>query len=544
MLIRFFLLLAWLLPFLVSPTNSLFSDLEILSFSFNLNHAQSQLDPEFELIVQKAGVELLVEEQIANGSFEINKQGWGWIGLAEVKPATASWPAPKGEHYLQLGRADQNLRLEKNCISQNLYLDIDSWSQLHFHYAVFSQENNPGFDCPKFIVLINDEIIFLETEATTEWTEAWLDMSQYVQKEVELKICAGNTGDNQKPSWAKLDGLTTSDISLQDSDIVKIKSLSKDNEVGYAYQSEGTEFSETAAEDLVVDLNEFERVNNLEISVQVDDQVTEARTVDVLVDSLPPAEISDLDLIKESDTEISAYFSQDSSSLNLTQFEFKAGATQFSPDSWMEQDSVELAALTLEDYYFFDQFWLPLTADNLSAKTWGAVKVKDAAGNLSDMSNLAQIKQIAGSQTNPIRINEILFNPVGNDYGLWAESEWVELYNSSNQPVDLSDWSIKDEAENVINLTRDNCDTNQDFDDSGELVILPMSYLIVYVNGAPILNNSGDSLTLYDSQEERVDSHQYDGSTSQGETTGRDHVSIETWLTNLDPTPLTPNTSH
>lgn len=538
------LFLCWLLPFLSHPTSSLFSDLESLSLTLSFMQDQAQQDQDFELTVQKNENKFSVEEKIKNGSFENAKQDWSWIGLAEVKLATDSWTAVEGDHYLQLGQSDRNLRLDKNCLSQEINLENKTWPQLHLYYAVFSQENNLGFDRPKFVVLINDEIIFLETETQDNWQDLWLDLSRFQQKQVEFKICAGNSGDNQSPSWAKIDAITFTDLALRDSDLIRVKAVDSNTEVGYFYQIEGDKFTDFAIGDLELYLPESKQINEVEILIREDQEIVRREPVNVWVDEVPPAKITDLELIQEADDQVSAYFSSEGSSLNLTMLEFKSGTEQLDQEAWSSLVAMELDFLTLDDFYIFDQFWIPLAIDSESEDAWGAVKLKDAAGNLSPISNLAKIQEKAPIQSSSIRMNEILFNPDGNDYGQWQESEWIELHNSSHQPVDLSNWWFEDEANNVINLTKDNCDNNHDFTDTGEVVIMPDSYLIVYVNGAPVLNNSGDTISLYNAQNEKVDEHQYQGVTSQGKTTGRDLYSPNEWLTNLGQTPLGPNVAN
>jgi len=45
----------------------------------------------------------------------------------------------------------------------------------------------------------------------------------------------------------------------------------------------------------------------------------------------------------------------------------------------------------------------------------------------------------SGTQTN-IMINEVMYNPEPDD----NYNEWIELYNPTNHPINISDWSITD----------------------------------------------------------------------------------------------------
>jgi len=52
-------------------------------------------------------------------------------------------------------------------------------------------------------------------------------------------------------------------------------------------------------------------------------------------------------------------------------------------------------------------------------------------------SFIAEVKP--GAKRNSIQISEVMYDPLPN------ESEWVEIYNSSNSPVNLNNWSVSDQ---------------------------------------------------------------------------------------------------
>ncbi|MEA2056113.1 MAG: lamin tail domain-containing protein, partial [Patescibacteria group bacterium] len=154
---------------------------------------------------------------------------------------------------------------------------------------------------------------------------------------------------------------------------------------------------------------------------------------------------------------------------------------------------------------------------------------------------VVQAEEFSNNIEQTIFINEIMFNPEGNDYGNWQESEWIELFNHSDQAIDLTNWVLEDEANHLIEITNQNSDNNQNFADQGETVILPHSFLVIYVNGAPIFNNSGDVVYLQNSDGNLVDQHQYENFTNQGKTTGRSRNDLDLWLDNLEQTPNSAN---
>lgn len=107
-----------------------------------------------------------------------------------------------------------------------------------------------------------------------------------------------------------------------------------------------------------------------------------------------------------------------------------------------------------------------------------------------------------------ILINEIMFAPVGD------EPEWVEIYNASNDTVNLKNWQISDASSKAII-------TKSDF------FIHPNEYLILSKDSTilnfysipsniitlslPMLNNSGDAVAIYDYTGAKIDSVYYFG---------------------------------
>lgn len=112
-------------------------------------------------------------------------------------------------------------------------------------------------------------------------------------------------------------------------------------------------------------------------------------------------------------------------------------------------------------------------------------------------------------------LNEIMPNP--ND-----DTEWVELYNPTNQVIDLSNWKIKD----------GNTKTNDDVILSGQ--IDAMSF-VTFDHTKGWLNDSGsETVSLLDGSGQVMDSYSYSG-TSKGKSFGRQPDGAS-WVADLDPT--------
>lgn len=82
-----------------------------------------------------------------------------------------------------------------------------------------------------------------------------------------------------------------------------------------------------------------------------------------------------------------------------------------------------------------------------------------------------------------IFINEIMPNPEGKD----SENEWIEIYNSTNQNIDLGNWFL-DDAEYG----------SKPYLIPANTTIAPSGYLVIHILDSQIaLNNSGDNVRLY-----------------------------------------------
>lgn len=112
-------------------------------------------------------------------------------------------------------------------------------------------------------------------------------------------------------------------------------------------------------------------------------------------------------------------------------------------------------------------------------------------------------------------INEIMARPSDN-------TEWVEIYNPTGQPVDLTGWKIKDGN----SLSNDDLTLTGQIDSYGYKT---------FDHSKGWLNDSGsETVTLLDNSGNTVNSYSYNGAT-QGKTYGR-QPDGGTWASNLDPT--------
>ncbi|MBI4272875.1 lamin tail domain-containing protein [Candidatus Uhrbacteria bacterium] len=108
-------------------------------------------------------------------------------------------------------------------------------------------------------------------------------------------------------------------------------------------------------------------------------------------------------------------------------------------------------------------------------------------------------------------INEFVSDPTDN------EKEWVELYNNSNQIIDVGEWTIEDGSKNKIVL-------------KGVLGFGGNSRLAVFESKDSIFNNSGDAIILKDAKGVVIDQVAFgdwnDGMVSNNAPRAQDPASV------------------
>ncbi len=157
-----------------------------------------------------------------------------------------------------------------------------------------------------------------------------------------------------------------------------------------------------------------------------------------------------------------------------------------------------------------------------SGMTYYRVVSMDASGNevISDEHhftfNMPPGSTPAALNPGDIVLNEIMPNPNGGDANKVASDackndkecgEWVELYNTTNTPIDVTGWRVKDASGKSWKIVANPdvgggdvvADSNGVLTDVGETVVPVDGYLVVYRNSASMgLGNGGDTVYLYD----------------------------------------------
>ncbi|MDY0083289.1 MAG: lamin tail domain-containing protein, partial [Ignavibacteriaceae bacterium] len=111
-----------------------------------------------------------------------------------------------------------------------------------------------------------------------------------------------------------------------------------------------------------------------------------------------------------------------------------------------------------------------------------------------------------GNNYNDIVINEIMYAPST------GEPEWIELYNRTNQQINLKSWKLSDAASVITITTTDKFINPESFivitKDSSILNFYSVPSEIIEAN-IPALNNTGDAVVIKDERGVKIDSVYY-----------------------------------
>lgn len=98
-------------------------------------------------------------------------------------------------------------------------------------------------------------------------------------------------------------------------------------------------------------------------------------------------------------------------------------------------------------------------------------------------------------------ISEFLSNPKGKD----TEGEWVELYNNSTSSVNITGYKLKDLSGKTFIFQK--------------IILTPNEYRAFDYKTTKIsLNNRNETISLYDSKDELIDSMGFTGTAPEGQS--------------------------
>ena len=178
--------------------------------------------------------------------------------------------------------------------------------------------------------------------------------------------------------------------------------------------------------------------------------------------------------------------------------------------SWVEKEGINYEYQIAQDESFTNL--IDSSALEIGQYFW-RVKAENQLGKVYTIPRSFEI--IEPFYSNAITINEIMPNPVGDD----TAGEWIELYNSSAERVNLKGWIFQDSGltQHII---------------QNDLYIESRSYLLVYRNISGLtLNNDGDEVKLYQPNNVLLSNASYINDGEEGWTWARGPTGEWSWTT-------------
>jgi hypothetical protein len=471
-----------------------------------------------------------IEEVIQNSDFTEGWNYWDFVGEAQILDVDQN-------KLVQLSQANSSNLISENCIKQNLN-KVPHY--LSFAYQEFSQESLLGFDAVSLVVLLNNQPIYLKpSEVTQGWQSEIIKLPRLECDELELKICAGNSGDRSESTWLWIDQISTQVIVQKPTENLWLKAKNPFWLIEACYQLDGVKSCEANPGQLTLNFSESFYPDTLQIMLADQEQLPIFEE-EIKVFWMQSELDSPQDLMVEqiNDNHYLLSFSNLGYKPNHN-FQVKAASVPLDEEIWPTAETVlvkypNLDLELLQPNCSEDRCLLPVEAASDSESAYFALRVCDVANNCSDISDSASAGDASVSK---IVMNEIMFNPLGNDTAQGLEGEWIEIYNPLAYPVDVANWKLVDKANNEVILDKDNCLVKNNDSVINSTKIGSQNYLLVLMS-EPILNNTGDELRLFSLSGNLIDEVIYTRSDLEGLSYGRYPNASDDWHFYLPATPL------
>lgn len=530
------LLLIIIFAIFIKNSNSAWEDNEKMHFGLNFIGLMSSENP--MIMVNTIDGIQNISEIITDGTFQNGLNSWNKKGKVSIIADNAD------KNNLQIGEAYSSNLISENCIFQDVFFK-EGLTHILFEYEFFTEDDLIGFDDLAFAVLIDNNLVHLEAANPDklELQKSIINLNFQESANHQIKICAGNSGDRNNSSWINLYKISSNVAVLNPSSSLVIKKYG--NNVCIKYEIDDEIFESCSQNQLSVTFNQ--PVTDELSTIQLDDFSFE---LPLFVYSEQPSAIQNANICILDDRRLALYYPRISGLLQNLWLKYSYGlnadwenAIATKPVFSDLSLDLQRASCTNERCIIFfetlDQHSFQLE-DNLTV----LVKQCDHTDQCSDvfMPEITQSCEelVMQNDISSVVINEIMFNPNGDDNVNWYEGEWIELFNPNMVAINLNNYVINDAAGWQVSLSQENCDNNSNINDGGEIVISPNGFLVVFMSKA-ILNNSGDSIYLYDNQGKLSDQVIYPGHSQENVIYGRYPNGADSWINSFFPTPLSPN---
>jgi DNA/RNA endonuclease YhcR with UshA esterase domain len=146
------------------------------------------------------------------------------------------------------------------------------------------------------------------------------------------------------------------------------------------------------------------------------------------------------------------------------------------------------------------------------------ISIKITADKKTNANIPAMTASVIADNTGKIIFNELMPNPAGSD----VNNEWIELFNTAEEKINLLNWKLKNSSNNNLKI-------------STPVWLEPSAYYLLKNFGAKFsLKNTTDTIKLFNADDELIDTANYSGAV-QAASFARQENGKWVWVTRTTP---------
>lgn len=318
------------------------------------------------------------------------------LQMSEWKPAETEIKAIKDGNIYSFS---EKINLE-NSQHKNHEFSISERQYLTFQYKISSDENDPGFDDPNFLVKINEQNIYLDKVENNFWKKGFINLAelQSINNNYKVEFVAQNTFDELNNSELEIKNVSTSVFLAKHNDLIKF-SVSKEKAeiyVKYVVFENEIEIPRELVLSSPYELLITEHFQNNKIEYFSKDSfgnIEESKFATIFTDFSPPDKIDNFTCYSESNKDLNVVFTSPNESFSRSSaiYDFRTSSEQITESiDWNVLEKVEPI-----NFKKYGDSSLPsksgeqenILFKNLDIdKSFLAVKSVDFAGNGSEIS--------------------------------------------------------------------------------------------------------------------------------------------------------------
>lgn len=379
-----------LLILLLSCAYALWQKDRLLSLSVTMNH-EFDLENFVDINLETLTATEKIAQIFLNHDFNQGLFHWNFKGKVKTD-------CDNQDCYVQLGEANNSNLINENCVWQEIYIDYMP-PFLGVEYQYFSDDTLPGFDLNAWVVLLDEQIIYIQPSSQITSTLTWqwqiMPLPQVETGTHILKICAGNSGDRSFANEVKFKQITSL-LAVMNSQQSLTISSNTTQQIATSYQVLGVENTSLPAQTHSLQFNHELDNQELTINFYQNNQLSDQLIFSVFYLDALPAPIADLQVFSENESSYLFKFSDPNSTNLLTHsYQLKYCSEPMTDLTFDLADSAQILypvqdLSLLRPICVNNSCLLPVTVNQNYENSYFAIKVCNLTQQCSLISNVAQ----------------------------------------------------------------------------------------------------------------------------------------------------------